>query len=193
MMKRWVSLVILLLIALPSALHAVEMGGFEGGASKPRMGIIHIQTETVGKILFSHKIHSFSCTRCHSKIFIKKKNSNHASMKDMEDGKSCGACHNGKIAFSVRDDCVNCHAGDIALQDKTVGNITFPHSVHIEALGGCDSCHPDLFKPEHGANKKATMKDMEKGASCGACHDGSAAFSVKGDCTTCHTNATEIT
>jgi c(7)-type cytochrome triheme protein len=31
------------------------------------------------------------------------------------------------------------------------------------------------------------MKQMEKGKSCGACHDGKKAFSVKGDCAKCHT------
>jgi c(7)-type cytochrome triheme protein len=27
---------------------------------------------------------------------------------------------------------------------------------------------------------------MEKGRSCGACHDGKAAFSVKANCASCH-------
>jgi c(7)-type cytochrome triheme protein len=30
-------------------------------------------------------------------------------MKDMEQGKSCGACHDGKGAFSVKGDCAKCH------------------------------------------------------------------------------------
>jgi c(7)-type cytochrome triheme protein len=30
------------------------------------------------------------------------------------------------------------------------------------------------------------MKQMEKGKSCGACHDGKKAFSVKGECAKCH-------
>ncbi len=30
-------------------------------------------------------------------------------MKQMQQGKSCGACHNGKKAFSVKGDCVKCH------------------------------------------------------------------------------------
>jgi c(7)-type cytochrome triheme protein len=29
-------------------------------------------------------------------------------MKDMEAGKSCGACHNGTKAFAVKD-CAKCH------------------------------------------------------------------------------------
>ena len=30
-------------------------------------------------------------------------------MGDMEKGKSCGACHNGKDAFSSSGDCDKCH------------------------------------------------------------------------------------
>jgi len=28
----------------------------------------------------------------------------------MEEGKSCGACHNGTKAFTVADNCDSCHA-----------------------------------------------------------------------------------
>ena len=182
MSKRCLFVFILLIIALPFELRAVEIEE-SGGTSK--RGNINIQTKNVGIVVYSHKIHRFSCSDCHPKIFIKKGNSNHASMKDMERGKSCGACHNGIKAFSVKGDCAKCHAGDIPLQDKITGKIVFPHSVHVEQFG-CDECHPGLYKAKRGANKKASMKDMENGESCGACHDGSTAFSVKGDCTTCH-------
>jgi c(7)-type cytochrome triheme protein len=182
MSKRWFLLVILLMIALPSVLYAVSMGDIGGMVDK-----INIQTKTVGIIIFSHVKHGANCNECHPKLFIKKNNSNHVTMKAMEAGKSCGACHNGEKVFSVTGDCARCHAGDILYKDKNVGNILFPHSIHIETLGGCDSCHPDLFKAKQGTNK-ATMKDMESGKSCGACHDGSDAFgvAVTGDCAKCH-------
>ena len=64
------------------------------------------------------------------------------------------------------------------------GNATFPHSAHLEMFS-CDECHPDLFKARRGANK-ATMEEMESGASCGACHDGDGAFGVAEDCESCH-------
>jgi c(7)-type cytochrome triheme protein len=175
---------ILLMLSLPFTLHAVEIK-VPGGTSSRLAGKINIQTKNVGTVAFSHRIHRFSCTVCHPKIFIKKRNSNHTSMKDMEEGKSCGACHNGAKAFSVKGDCVKCHADDIPFQDEIIGKTIFPHSGHVEQFG-CDECHPGLYKAERGANEKATMKDMENGESCGACHDGSTAFSVKGDCTTCH-------
>lgn len=177
MSKRWFLMIILLLAGLPTVLHATGMGGmvFE----------VYIQTRTVGKVLFNHSVHGTECDSCHPKLFQKKNNSNHTSMKAMEKGKSCGGCHNGEKAFSVTGNCVTCHAGDILFKEKDAGNVTFPHAAHIEMLDGCDGCHPDLFKARRGANK-ATMEDMENGKSCGACHDGSGAFSVAEDCESCH-------
>ena len=177
MKKSWFFIVILLMVALPSVLHAIMIGNF--------VDEVYLQTENVGKILFTHNVHGTDCAMCHPKIFIKKNNSNHVSMKAMEKGKSCGACHNGKKVFSVTENCLTCHdAGDILFKDKDAGDVTFSHSQHTEMFS-CDECHPDLFKAERGANK-ATMEDMENGEFCGACHDGSSAFSVAEDCDSCH-------
>jgi c(7)-type cytochrome triheme protein len=177
MLKRWILMVIMLMFALPSVLYAVDMGGmvFE----------VNIPTRSVGKVPFSHAKHGANCNQCHPKIF-KKKNPRRrpVSMRQMEKGRACGACHNGKKAFSVTGDCVTCHAGDILFKDEDAGNVTFPHAAHVD-MYGCDECHPDLFKARRGANK-ATMEDMESGKSCGACHDGDAAFSVAEDCESCH-------
>jgi c(7)-type cytochrome triheme protein len=145
---------------------------------------VSIQTKTVGAVVFSHSVHGAQCAGCHPKIFRKKSNSNHVDMKAMEEGKSCGACHNGKKAFSVTGNCTICHAGDIRFKEKDAGDVLFSHSVHSE-LFSCDGCHPDLFAAKRGANK-ATMEEMESGQSCGACHDGSTAFSVSENCESCH-------
>ncbi|MDF1578899.1 MAG: cytochrome c3 family protein [Desulfurivibrionaceae bacterium] len=176
MTKRWLFILPALLV-LPAALHAgMDMGGmvFE----------VKIRTEKVGTVTFDHTRHGADCNQCHPKIFKKKNNSNHATMKAMEKGRSCGACHNGKKAFTVAENCATCHAGDIVYRNPDAGAVTFPHTVHIEMFG-CEECHPELFKARRGANK-ATMAEMQSGASCGACHDGSAAFGVADDCESCH-------
>jgi len=184
--KRWIVLASLLVPALPSALYAVSMGGMGGMDIGGMVDKIHIETKTVGTVVFSHTVHGsmFRCDACHPKLFVKKSNSNHVSMKAMERGKSCGACHDGKKAFGVTGDCTTCHAGDILYQEKDAGNVTFSHAVHT-GMFGCDTCHPDLFKAARGKNQ-ATMAEMEKGQSCGACHDGSQAFSVAESCESCH-------
>jgi c(7)-type cytochrome triheme protein len=175
-------LVLLLLVALPTALQAVDMGGL--GGMSGMVDKIQIQTKTVGKVVFSHRVHGTRCNECHPQLFQKKANSNHVSMKAMERGKSCGACHNGKKAFSVTGDCVRCHAGDILYKEESTGNVLFSHENHT-SLFGCDSCHPDLFQAERGKNQ-ATMTEMEEGKSCGACHDGNTAFGVAEACDSCH-------
>ena len=180
MPRRWIVLVIVLLVATPSALYARWI--------KDK---VYLETEDVGKVEFSHFIHlemvGKNCPACHNAIYhIVTKNNPTLTMKEMAGGKGCGACHNGKKAFSVKGDCSTCHGnGDISF-DTDAGKATFSHKVHTAAFG-CDSCHPAPFKAQQGSNK-ATMEQMEKGASCGSCHDGSTAFSVKddNDCGKCH-------
>jgi c(7)-type cytochrome triheme protein len=75
--------------------------------------------------------------------------------------------------------------GDILFKVKT-GNVTFRHDSHVNSAGlACQECHdkPYLSVSQH---KKVSMKEMEKGKSCGTCHDGKKAFSVKGSCQDCH-------
>lgn len=180
MTRRWILITILLMIALPSVLY--------GRWIKDK---VYLQTESVGKVEFSHYTHmemesiGKNCPACHNDVFhiVTKKNPEF-TMAQMEDGKACGFCHNGKKAFNVDGDCTTCHAGDVAFVNEVSGRTIFPHEAHTEMFG-CDECHPDLFTAESGANK-ATMKQMEEGESCGACHDGDTAFGVAEDCTMCH-------
>jgi c(7)-type cytochrome triheme protein len=69
-----------------------------------------------GKVTFSHEKHTAKdtkCTACHVKVFkMKKGTSGEMTMAAMKEGKFCGACHNGKEAFSAADNasCTKCHA-----------------------------------------------------------------------------------
>lgn len=157
----------------------------------------YIETETVGVVSFSHYNHleavGSDCPTCHNEIFhiVTDKNPTF-SMAQMEKGKSCGACHNGNNAFSVQENCTTCHAGEVSMKDRVVGVTPFPHSVHLDMGFSCDSCHPDLFKPEANSNAM-TMAAMNQGDYCGACHDGDMGFSVADNCVTCHSNAVDLT
>lgn len=139
---------------------------------------------------FSHAFHTqaYSCKECHTKLFPYKTLVGKATMDDMTKGKSCGACHNGKDAFPSSGDCDKCHKGmkQGKITFKTsVGEAFFSHEFHTQAYK-CVDCHTKLF-PYKAGKVKATMSDMEKGKSCGACHNqGKDAFSVQGDCVKCH-------
>jgi len=65
-----------------------------------------------GEVVFSHDNHvgmGQECTVCHDKLFTTSSQHKAVTMKQMQQGKSCGACHNGKTAFSVKGNCKNCH------------------------------------------------------------------------------------
>lgn len=153
---------------------------------------VTIESDATGPINFSHYLHlekvGKNCPSCHNKLFnidpAKPRTS--ATMKTMEEkAASCGACHNGSRAFSVKGDCSKCHpTRDISL-DNDGGTVIFSHEVHT-GMYKCSECHPDIFIPKHGKNPVVTMEKMEKGDSCGTCHDGGTAFSVKENCENCH-------
>ena len=76
--------------------------------------------------------------------------------------------------------------GDITLKAGKAGDVLFSHALHVDSAGlGCQECHDKLFL-DTGKHKHVSMKEMQKAKSCGACHDGKKAFSVKGDCAKCH-------
>ncbi len=70
-----------------------------------------------GRVVFDgtvHKNKGFKCHDCHTRVFANMEPASpptRMSMKDMYAGKLCGACHNGKDAFSVsvKTNCTRCH------------------------------------------------------------------------------------
>ena len=69
---------------------------------------------TQGKVTFNGSTHAekdLKCKDCHPAIFPMKKATEPLKMADMNAGKFCGVCHNGKKAFSTSTtaDCEKCH------------------------------------------------------------------------------------
>jgi c(7)-type cytochrome triheme protein len=147
---------------------------------------ITFAVQATGPTRFSHKKHLAAepnCNACHPALFAAGPNKP-ATMAEMKQGKSCGACHNGKTAFSI-DTCISCHpVKDQQYAIKGAGKVTFSHATHTSHYD-CSGCHTKLFALPR-SKSKVSMKAMEKGRSCGACHNGKAAFSVKANCATCH-------
>lgn len=79
----------------------------------------------------------------------------------------------GDIVFSVED------------ESRGVAPTVFPHWAH-RVRYKCYACHNDLFEMEEGAND-ITMKAIEAGEFCGACHNGEIAWGIGFDtCNRCH-------
>jgi c(7)-type cytochrome triheme protein len=70
-----------------------------------------------GKVTFDHNTHlekGQKCLSCHGKdkpFKTKNGTSPDLTMKAYNEGKACGTCHNGKVAFSTKEmgDCLKCH------------------------------------------------------------------------------------
>lgn len=88
-------------------------------ASLPKMpGELQVtkSAESPGQVTFNHASHVDdtrpSCTGCHPREFrILKSKSAAAPIRhaDMEKGRQCGKCHDGKTSFNMTDDCAMCH------------------------------------------------------------------------------------
>lgn len=70
-----------------------------------------------GKVTFDHNKHiekGQKCLNCHGKdkpFKTKVGTSPDLTMKAYNEGKACGTCHNGKVAFSTKEvsSCLKCH------------------------------------------------------------------------------------
>jgi len=154
---------------------------------KPRE--ITFKLKGVTDAVFSHQVHigMFKCTECHTKTFQYKGGPLKATMKSMENGQYCGTCHNGNDAFTVTGECDKCHKGykPGKIVFKTdAGEATFSHEYHL-GMYKCADCHTKIF-PFKAGTLKAKMDEMDKGRSCGACHNGKDAFATSDDCNKCH-------
>ena len=76
--------------------------------------------------------------------------------------------------------------GDIKYTVKRVGDVTFSHETHVEAMGfNCTECHPMTFvtKEQH---KTVKMIHRRQAQSCGTCHNSKQAFDLRSNCYICH-------
>jgi c(7)-type cytochrome triheme protein len=160
--------------------------------------------------VFPHSAHVelMTCGTCHPAIYPFR--TQETTMEEINGGESCGRCH-GSVAFPVSA-CFRCHTTmpvSGTVEPTLYDDITFTRPDSIEGFAGaagdvnpaarfphwihrirykCMACHTSLFNTRVGADtlRKA---DMRNGKSCGACHDGSAAFPLL-ECNRCHSEAT---
>ena len=78
--------------------------------------------------------------------------------------------------------------------DKTItwagggtGKVLFDGKKHAEKGYVCKDCHHGLFSMKYGT-AKITHAELKQGQYCGACHNGTLAFSTvdQGKCFACH-------
>ncbi len=145
--------------------------------------------KTVMPSRFNHEAHArkFGCRECHPNVFLMKAGTAHITMKDIDSGVYCGACHNGKKAFASSE-CTQCHEmkkfeKEFVYKVDGIGNVVFSHKFHTAAFS-CNDCHTKIFAMKK-TQGKMKMDDINNGKYCGACHNGNVA-SPASDCGKCH-------
>ena len=71
------------------------------------------EKEGVRPVVFPHWFHRirFRCKVCHHELgFTMRAGANDVTMNDIVDGKFCGMCHNGQVAWGP-ERCELCHSG----------------------------------------------------------------------------------
>ncbi len=73
-----------------------------------------MKSEGLAPVIYPHWVHRiwFECKVCHEELFTMKMGTNNISQEHIVDGKQCGVCHNGKMAFGAADgqSCNKCHS-----------------------------------------------------------------------------------
>lgn len=81
------------------------------------------EREGVRPVVFPHWFHRirFQCRVCHSQLkFEMRVGANDVTMDQITQGRFCGACHNGEIAWSV-ENCDLCHSGKAGMKTGILG------------------------------------------------------------------------
>lgn len=71
------------------------------------------EKEGMRPVIFPHWFHRirFRCKVCHHELgFIMRAGANVVTMAEIIEGKFCGSCHNGEVAWST-ENCDLCHSG----------------------------------------------------------------------------------
>ncbi|MCX7794830.1 MAG: hypothetical protein N2257_10585 [Thermodesulfovibrionales bacterium] len=129
------------------------------------------------KELFCFKCHSYEKFRGLTGKFPHEKH---------RDFYHCNQCHELKMHNSIKTDttlCKNCHS--LGRFTYTAAGIKtfFDHASHSKR-NSCRDCHPDVFIMKRGMNR-FTMEQINRGQSCGICHNGKKAFGAE-NCSLCH-------
>ena len=84
----------------------------------------YAEREGMRPVIFPHWFHRirYRCKVCHGELgFEMRAGANDVLMSDIIDGRFCGMCHNGEIAWSV-DNCDLCHAGKPGIEPGIRGS-----------------------------------------------------------------------
>lgn len=83
----------------------------------------YAEQEGMRPVVFPHWFHRirFRCKVCHHELgFEMRAGANDVRMDDIINGRYCGMCHNGEVAWSL-ENCDLCHSGIAGQRSRIVG------------------------------------------------------------------------
>ena len=195
---RWVAL----LLVAGAALTAQAADPPRAPLRLPPDRVFAQAPDAPGPVVFQHTTHvtleRWSCLACHPAPFRMLTSVLRPTHAEMDAGRECGLCHDGKRAFATSDPdaCESCHgarpAADplaesiVLAHPEAPAPVVFSHARHAAALGRCSACHPKVFERRR-TGRRYSKAELVQGRACGACHDGKRALSVEdGRCELCH-------
>lgn len=106
------------------------LGNFVMNAHEKEM-----EAEGLAPVIYPHWVHRiwFECKVCHQSIFVMKRWRNQITQEKILEGKQCGVCHNGEMAFGADKNCARCHIAGKSKADK-LHNINFIDHKHIREV-----------------------------------------------------------
>jgi c(7)-type cytochrome triheme protein len=134
-------------------------------------------TDSPGKVVFSHTSHAAfadnKCLTCHPRPFSILHASLEAKHDEMNAGRSCGICHDGRRAFATSDgsSCESCHAGQAAAPSPVpVASLAGPAAAPATGSPARRPAPRDVaFKTTPGSPGQVTFRHATHGRTEGGC------------------------
>ena len=87
--------------------------------------VMNTRSESAGvsPVIFPHWFHRirYQCRVCHAELgFRMQAGGNDITMNQLSEGRYCGACHNGEVAWAL-ENCDLCHSGRAELETGVRG------------------------------------------------------------------------
>jgi c(7)-type cytochrome triheme protein len=121
----------------------------------------------VETVTFSHWMHriDYTCRVCHYELeFNMMLNTTRITEEDNRNGRYCGACHDGKIAFGhTKKNCDKCHNGDIGYgreKFKTLSGL--PTGLKGNGIDWVQAFKQGLIKPKSFLNEETKKITFER-------------------------------
>lgn len=113
---------------------------------------------------WSHRLH-YTCNACHLELeFTMKLNTTEITEEANKAGKFCGACHNGKIAFShEKENCDKCHNADIRYGSEKFEKLgNFPRTDFGNKIDWTGAINTGLIKPKKFVSEETPLMSLDK-------------------------------